>query len=62
MTLPKIASDDVLLFGCLALAAVGAALITFTTTHDGLAALGVAFVVFGVPSALIVLLAAGDNS
>lgn len=62
MTLPKIDADDVLLFGSLAIAAIGAALITFTTTNDGLAALGVAFVVFGVPSTLITLLAAAEET
>ena len=59
MTLPN--TDDLLLFGSLALAAIGAALVTLTTTDDGILALGVAFVVFGVPTALITLLAAGDT-
>jgi hypothetical protein len=57
----KIAADDLLLFGSLALCAIGAALVTFTTTHDALAAVGVLCVVFGVPSVLITLLAAGDT-
>ena len=61
MTLPKIDADDALLFGSLALCAIGAALITFTTTNDVLAALGVLCVVFGVPSALITILAAGET-
>ena len=61
MTLPKIDADDAILFGSLALCAIGAALITFTTTADALASVGVAFVVFGVPSSLITLLAAGES-
>lgn len=59
--MPKIDTDDLLLFGSLALAALGAALVVFTTTDDLLAAVGVGFVVFGIPSTLITLLAAGDN-
>jgi hypothetical protein len=61
MTPPKIAADDALLFGSLSLVAIGAALVTFTTTNDLLGALGVALVVFGVPSKLITLLAAGET-
>lgn len=59
MTLPD--TDDLLLFGSLGLAAIGAALVTFTTTHDALGAIGVAFVAFGVPSLVITLLAAGET-
>ena len=61
MTLPKIAAEDALLFGSLALVAVGSAFVTFTTTQDALLAFGVALVVFGVPSTLITLLAAGET-
>lgn len=59
MTLPD--TDDLLLFGSLALAAIGAALITATTTGDVLAALGVALLLFGIPSALITFMASGET-
>lgn len=59
MTLPD--TDDLLLFGCLALAAVGAALITASFTQDALAAVGVALIVFGIPSALITFMASGET-
>ena len=59
MTLPD--TEDLLLFGSLALAALGAALIVGTTTDDLLLAFGVAFVVFGIPSALITLMASGET-
>lgn len=59
MKLPD--TDDLLVFGSLALAAIGAALITGTTTGDVLAALGVALVLFGIPSALITFMASGET-
>lgn len=59
MTLPD--TDDLLLFGSLALVAIGTSLVTFTTTQDPVAAIGVLFVVFGLPSAVISLLAARSN-
>jgi len=58
----KIPTDDLLLFGSLGLAAVGAALVVIGTTADITLAIGAALLVFGVPSAFIALLAAGDNS
>jgi hypothetical protein len=61
MRLPKIAPDDLLLFGSLALVAIGLALVTLTTTGDAVAALGVALVAFGGPSVFITLLAAGET-
>jgi hypothetical protein len=61
MKMPKIAADDLLLFGSIALAAIGAALVTLETTDRPLVALGVLFVVFGVPTALITLAAAGED-
>lgn len=57
MTFPKIAADDLVLFGSLALAAIGAALITLSTTDDVGASLGVALLVFGLPAALIAFMA-----
>ena len=59
--MPNIDADDLLLFGSLALAAIGAALITGTTTGDVLAAVGVALLVFGIPSALITFMASGES-
>ena len=53
-------TDDLLLFGSLGLAALGAAIVTFETTGRGLLGIGVALVVFGVPTLLITLLAAGE--
>lgn len=60
MTIPN--TDDILLFGSLALAAIGAALVTATTTNDFLAAAGVALLVFGIPSALITFMAASEET
>ena len=59
--MPNIDTDDLLLFGSLALAAVGAAFITGTFTGDVLAAVGVAFLLFGIPSALITFMASGEQ-
>ena len=59
--MPNIDADDLLLFGSLALAALGAALITGTTTGDVLAAVGVALLLFGIPSALITFMASGET-
>lgn len=59
--MPNIDADDALLFGSLALAALGAALITGTTTGDVLAAVGVALLLFGIPSALITFMASGES-
>lgn len=59
--MPQIDTDDLLLFGSLALAAVGAALVTATTTGDALAAAGVALIVFGIPSVLITFMAASEE-
>ncbi len=58
----KIATDDALLFGSLALAAIGAGFVTATTTGDILAAAGVALIVFGIPSALITFMAASEDT
>lgn len=61
MKLPKIDPDDLVLFGSLALAALGIALIVGTTTGDVLAAAGAALLVFGIPSALVTFMAAGEE-
>ena len=58
----KIDTDDLLLFGSLALAAIGAAFVTATTTGDVLAAAGVALLMFGLPSALITFMAASETT
>lgn len=60
MKLPD--NDDLLLFGSLALAAIGAGIITLTTTDDFGAALGVVLLVFGLPSALIAFMAAAQET
>lgn len=62
MTFPKIDADDLVLFGSLAMAAIGAALVTATTTNDLLAAVGVALLVFGIPATLITFMAAAQES
>ncbi len=58
----KIATDDLVLFGSLALAAIGAAFVTVTTTNDGLAAIGVALLMFGIPATLITFMAASEDT
>lgn len=58
MTLPD--TEDLILFGSLGLLALGAALVTVASTHDGLLAVGVACVVFAVPSFLVTFMAAGE--
>jgi len=58
----KIDTDDLVLFGSLALAALGAALLTATTTRDLTAAAGVALIVFGIPSVLITFMAASEET
>lgn len=60
MTKPD--TEDLILFGSVALAALGVALIAFSLTSQPALAVGLAFIVFGIPSALIILMAAGDNS
>ena len=62
MNLPKIDTDDLLLFGSLGLAAGGAALIAWATTDEIGLALGVLLLVFGVPAALVTFMAAGEPS
>lgn len=61
MRFPKIASDDLVLFGSLALAAVGAALVTAGMTSDGVLAFGAALLVFGIPATLIAFMAASTE-
>lgn len=59
MTLPD--TDDLLLFGSIAAVALGALLVTLSLADDPIAAAGVALVVFGLPTAVITLLAAGET-
>ena len=59
MTSPD--TDDLILFGALALAAVGAALVVVASTSDSLAAVGTALLVFGIPTFLIAFMAAGET-
>jgi hypothetical protein len=56
----RIDSDDLVLFGSLALAAIGAGLVTVSMTDDFGAALGAALLVFGIPAALIAFMAAAE--
>lgn len=62
MTPPKIDSDDAVLFGSLGSFAVGSGLVALAASGDGLLAIGLVLVVFGLPSACIALLAAGSTS
>lgn len=57
-----IETDDALLFGSIGLAALGTALTAFSLTSNPILAVGLALIVFGAPTAVLVLLAAGDNS
>ena len=58
MRIPNIDTDDLVLFGSLALAALGAALLAWTSTDDALLALGVLLIVFGLPAVLLTFMAA----
>ena len=62
MNLPKIAPDDLMLFGSLALAAVGAAIVVAATTTDAFLAVGVALIAFALPCVLIVFMAASEET
>ena len=57
----KIATDDLVLFGSLAVLSIGAALVTASSTGQGWLAFGVALVVFGLPAFLITFMAAGES-
>lgn len=57
MKLPKIDSDDLVLFGSLALLSVGAAFVTASSTGNGWLAFGIGLIVLGLPSALLGFLA-----
>ncbi len=61
MKLPKIATDDAVLFGSLGLAAIGAALIAASRTADAVLSVGIALLVFGVPAVVITFIAAGES-
>lgn len=60
MTVPD--TDDLMLFGSLALTAIGAALIVVAVTSQLLLALGVALIVFGVPAAAVTFMAAAGET
>lgn len=60
MKLPKIDTDDALLFGSLAAFALGVTIVAASLTeHLGLA-VGLGMIVFGAPSAVIAFLAAAE--
>jgi hypothetical protein len=54
-------TDDLMLFGNLALFAIGAAAIAGAATGNWLLAIGVALFAFGILSALITFMAAGET-
>lgn len=54
-------TDDLLLFGSLGVFAVGAALVAASTSGNAILSLGVAFIVFGLPAALIIFMAASTE-
>lgn len=61
MNLPKIATDDALLFGSLALVAIGTLLVTLSVTGNAALAVGLALIVFGAPSFVVTFLAAAGE-
>lgn len=62
MKIPKIAADDLMLFGSLFLAALGAALVVCSRTGDLTLGLGMALIVFGLPAAVITFMAASEET
>lgn len=60
MNLPKVASDDALLFGSLAAFALGVAFVVGAMTGDALLACGMALVGFGLPATVVVFIAATE--
>ena len=62
MNLPKIATDDALLFGSLALVAIGTLLVGVSLTANVALSVGAALIVFGVPSFVVTFLAAAEES
>jgi hypothetical protein len=62
MNLPKIATDDALLFGSLAAFALGVAFVVGAMTGDALLALGAALVGFGLPASVVIFMAAAEPS
>jgi hypothetical protein len=58
----KIDADDLVLFGSVALFAIGAAFVTAASSGNGLLSFGVALIVFGVPTAFIAFMAAGQET
>jgi hypothetical protein len=60
MKLPKIATDDALLFGSLFVFALGAVLTVAAATGNLILAFGAGLIVFGLPSTLIAFLASAQ--
>lgn len=59
--MPKIATDDALLFGSLAMVAIGTLLVIVALTANVALAVGSALIVFGVPSFVVTFLAAAGE-
>lgn len=59
--MPKIATDDALLFGSLGMVAIGTLLVIVALTANAALAVGSALIVFGVPSFAITFLAAAGE-
>lgn len=56
------ATEDLLLFGSLALTAIGVCLVVENLSHQISLAVGSAFIVFGLPSFFVIFLAAAEES
>ena len=53
-------TEDLILFGSFAAVAIGALLVVAASAGNGFLAIGVGLIVFGVPSAIVTFLAAGE--
>ena len=60
MQLSNIDTDDALLFGSLAMVAIGTLLVAATLSGNLALALGIALIVFGAPAFVVIFLAAGE--
>lgn len=60
MNLPKIPADDAVLFGSIAAAAIGVAIVVGALANP-LLGIGAALFSFGLPAAVVAFLAAGET-